>query len=78
MSPIPGLNVGHWIATAIGTIVILVLGLALLPTIDTSITDANQTGAPGAMLDIVPLLFVVGIVMVVVVFAVGAVYERFK
>lgn len=42
--------------------VVIVVGVALVPVINTLVTDANITGSTGTLLSLVPLMFVVAIV----------------
>jgi hypothetical protein len=53
-----GIDMKDMIMVTIG----VVISIALYPTIADAVTDANATGAAGAMLALVPLFFVILII----------------
>ncbi len=48
------------------SVIAIVLSIALIPVITSFITTANQTGTLGTVLDLVPLVFVFGVVIITV------------
>jgi len=56
------------ISGIIGAVIALVIALALVPTVISSTNDAaeNATGATKTLLQLVPLVFVAGLILVVV------------
>lgn len=61
-------NMDQLIAGIIGAVIALVIALALVPTVISSTNDAaeNATGATQTLLQLVPLVFVAGLILVVV------------
>ena len=56
--------------------ILIIVGLVLFPTVDDAVTTygENATGATSAILDLIPLVWV----LVVVGIGIGLVYEQFK
>ena len=42
--------------------IVIIIGVALVPVINTMVTDANISGSTGTLLSLVPLMFTVAIV----------------
>ena len=73
-SPIGGETMAeakNWIGGLIGVLVCVLIALTLLPTFDTAIVDANQSGASGALIALIPLLVAVGVLVLMIGWAVG-------
>lgn len=62
--------------TIFNTFLLMLLGIALTPTIDEQVTDllVNLTGAAAAVADLIPLLWI----FIVVGIGAAAVYQQFK
>lgn len=57
---------GFQIGNLIGALVFIIVAVALIPTIQESATNANLTGTTATIIALVPLLFAVGVLVVVV------------
>ena len=57
---------GFQIGNLIGALVFIIVAVALIPTIQESATNANLTGTTATIIALVPLLFSVGVLVVVV------------
>ncbi len=63
--------------TSIGTIIMVVVGvviaLALTPIVTTSVSDAGNhtTGAAHTMVDLIPLMYIVGVLLLAIVWIVA-------
>jgi len=68
--------VNAWIVGLIGVLIAILVGVALLAPIQTTVNDTYVDGGAGdALLDLLPLLVVIAIVLVVVFWAMGS-FER--
>jgi uncharacterized membrane protein YtjA (UPF0391 family) len=67
------LHTAAWIGGALGVLVVILVGVSLLTPVQDTIDNSSATGSAATLLDLVPLLFVVGIVLFVVAFALYAV-----
>lgn len=47
----------------IGALISIVIGVSLYPVVDDVIADVNATGTVGTLLDLVPLLYVIGVIV---------------
>lgn len=56
-------EVREFVVGFVGVIIGITVAIALLPTIVTTITDANLTGAEASMVGLIPLLVAVGILL---------------
>lgn len=61
------------VKSIIGVLVVLIVGLAILPIILSSVTaaSASLTGAAKTMVDLIPLFYVIALLLAVIYWAVG-------
>lgn len=64
--------VGAFISGLIGVIIVVIVGVLLIPVAKTAITESagNYTGSEVSLLNIIPLLLVVGLLLAAVFWAV--------
>lgn len=53
-------------AKIIMSVIAIVIALALTPTVQEGVTDANLTGTAGSLGDLIPIIYVAGILVVAV------------
>ena len=51
------------IGNMIGTVITMVVALALVPTITTSVDDINASGTVETLADLIPLVYTAGVLM---------------
>lgn len=52
-----GVNAGQLIIT----VIVIVVGIALFPVVQSTVDNSNATGSTGTLLDLVPLIYVAAI-----------------
>lgn len=66
------------VRSIIGVLVVLIVGLAVLPIVLSSVSDAAAclTGAAKTMVELIPLFYVIALLLAVIYWAVGTAKEK--